>query len=77
MPTDRLIKSGDWVVVKSLGEKGVVVTVGTDGYYVRVPRTDDWPYPDNIHAAINDVRRTRPPSFQSNNSIEEIEEALL
>ena len=72
-----MLREGDWVLIKSLGEKGVVVTVSDTDIRVRVPRSDDWPYPDYIQATRDDVRRTKPPSFQSHNPIEDIEPALL
>lgn len=76
MPT-KFLQEGDWVVVKSLGERGVVAKVYGEEVRVRIPRNDDWPYPDYIQTAKSDVRKTRAPSVQSHNPIDDLEPALM
>lgn len=79
MSDSPTFKEGDWVLIKSIGEIGVIVTVYGEEVRVRVPRNDDWPYPDYIQAAKSDLRRTRRKLVQSEqpDPIESIEPALF
>ncbi len=56
---------GDWVRLMGSGDIGIVEKCmdGGERLWVRIPSTDDWPFPRWAHALSEKVKRIRPPKF--------------
>jgi hypothetical protein len=71
----RPITVGDWVTVLETGEKGIVERASNNGdqLFVKVPRSDGWPFPKWVSTFSEKVKRVHTPKPQS--SDDPLEEA--
>ena len=60
----RPLTEGDWVLIQSTGDTGIVEKAMDDGerLWVRIPSSNiDWPWPRWVHVPSDKARRIRPP----------------
>lgn len=62
-PSPRPFTKGDWVLIRSTKEIGIVEKTmdDEDQLWIRIPSQTDWPWPRWVHIHMDKVRRTRPP----------------